>query len=494
MGILTKVSQNKTSINSTRGFNFGQPEAEAEQAYINDFFQDFLGVLDGVANGKFIITGRKGAGKSAIAKYIDNDQDSTKCVLVDPTEVRFQRILQALPDIDCSLYFEWIILVRLVKMLLDTELAPSARYMSDLKKFYNRNTGAINIASYKVSEISSHQEVLFEVLKNSFPSIVTRFYRDKKEVKGAFYEFVPVLREILQTVLKYQVFEDLEFFICFDDLDVGFKLQRDSATLMELIRVAKRYNTQLFHQTKCRVLLFMRDDIQKHLEAKEADLTKIFGSYEFNISWFNPNDARISENKTNIKKFINRRIQYNFRKNGIAYNENDPWYTLFEECSRETSNKGSFKYILDHTFYRPRDLINVIKDLGIKDYSYPISFNTIQTLLNQYSEYCVGEIKNELSMLYSEDDINNIFKLLKTIAVHVQKPTFTKLMELFNENNVDEKWFASLLAYDIIIPIDNETNEIYCNYREKRITKDVEEYCFTLQKSIYVYFNRYKIR
>lgn len=55
--------------------NLGIMEAEAESSVSSsvkliDVFQDDLGVLEDLSSQKFIVIGRKGAGKSALASYI----------------------------------------------------------------------------------------------------------------------------------------------------------------------------------------------------------------------------------------------------------------------------------------------------------------------------------------------------------------------------------------------------------------------------------------
>ena len=75
MGFLSNIQpQFKPSKNSTKGFYIGTPEAEGENFRIGqnlkDFYEDYNDITDNIKNGKFIISGRKGTGKSAYVRYI----------------------------------------------------------------------------------------------------------------------------------------------------------------------------------------------------------------------------------------------------------------------------------------------------------------------------------------------------------------------------------------------------------------------------------------
>lgn len=61
-------------VHTTYGMYLGIPEAEAEANNLNinlsDVFEDYLDILNQISDGKFIILGRKGSGKSAIGEHI----------------------------------------------------------------------------------------------------------------------------------------------------------------------------------------------------------------------------------------------------------------------------------------------------------------------------------------------------------------------------------------------------------------------------------------
>ena len=50
---------------TTNGMDLGRPEAEAEKCFMLDYFEDYFAITENIQRGRFIISGRKGSGKSA---------------------------------------------------------------------------------------------------------------------------------------------------------------------------------------------------------------------------------------------------------------------------------------------------------------------------------------------------------------------------------------------------------------------------------------------
>lgn len=103
MGIFDKfIPKEQVSVNTTKNFFIGATEAEAEstqtsQMRLNDVFSDFLNVLPELQYEKFIITGRKGSGKTAIAEYINSLAEKEYnyfCDFIKKNDVNIEQIVQ----------------------------------------------------------------------------------------------------------------------------------------------------------------------------------------------------------------------------------------------------------------------------------------------------------------------------------------------------------------------------------------------------------------
>lgn len=499
MGIL---KNQQTKEGSTLGFMIGKPDAELEnidKLSIVNIFEDYFNVLPAINDdGYFIIAGRKGSGKSAIARYLKgtaNQENDRFVFIIKPDDVKLERLIQAVPEADHSAIFEWLILTRLVKLIIDANYASYPKPIQALRKFYERNTRLINPGDYDIEEIIKNQEIIFEVLRPAFANIVGKKYKSTKLVKGIFYQFVPVLREIIQTVLKYDVFSKSLFYICFDDIDVKFKIQRDRGILADLIRTACRYNSEYFNTQQVKILLFVRDDLTRHLAGVDSDMTKILDSSQIALKWYQHYDYIIDEKNINLRKLINKRLERNFMRLKKRYNTTDPWRTFVEHIE-DYGGKSAFSYILDFTYHTPRDIINIFAQIGQKDYKYPLDKRIIDTCINQYTEKKINEISDELAVHFDTDYIKLITgRLFRNIASEIKQKksiSYNRIMEIFQETGVDREDFELLVEYDYIIPIDIDNN-IYCNYREQPAVDVLETYNFMLHKSIYTYYNKLRV-
>lgn len=491
-------------IGSTKGFIIGKPDAELEtvdKLSIVNVFEDYCNVFPAIENdGYFIIAGRKGSGKSAIARYLKGsaNQNNEKFVSIIKTDdVKLERLIQAVPEADHSAIFEWLILTRLVKLIIDTEYTSYPKPIQALKKFYERNTRLINPGDYSTEEIIEHQEILCEVLYNAFCKIFGKKYKNIKFTKGVFYQFVPILREVVQTVLNYEVFKNSKFYICFDDLDVKFKLSRDKEILTDLIRTACKYNSEYLNSHQTKVLLFVRDDLTRHLSGVDSDITKILDSSQIALNWYQHDDYQMDEKSINLRQLINRRLVQNFDYYNVKkYDLTDPWRTFVEHIE-DYGNKSAFSYVLDFTYHTPRDLINIFAQIGQKEYRFPLDKRIIDTCINQYTERKLNEIADELAIHFDPEYIKLITgRLFRNIASEVKQKkniSYLRLMEIFDDIGIRKEDFELLVEYDYIIPMD-ENNNIYCNYREQPAVNAIESYNYILHKSIYTYYNKLRVQ
>lgn len=505
MGVFSKIKGDSGTSSTTKGFYFGHTEAEGENKVgiqnLNNYFEDYLNVLPNIVNEKFIFIGRKGSGKSAIAKFLKDTcdkEDDSFADIIKFNDIELERIIQIIPNEDKKdielLVFEWLILVRIARLLVKCDYGT---YTSELKKindFINRNAGFAEIDKYHINEIVDKKklELSFDVLKHSFGSTIGKYF-DAKRTKAPFYQFVNPLKEIIQKVLKFQCFEDLEFLILFDDLDIKFKSDSDESKekLLSLLRATKNLNTTIFSGTKARVLIFLRDDIKNVLETKDSDSSKIFSSYDISLNWYNHQNFKIDENQVKLKQFANKRIGLNFKSNKIQYNLLDPWSTLFLEDSYAFYGKSSFKYFIDFTFYRPRDIVLFLSEIGNDDYEYPLSSKCFKVLIQKFIQSNVKELKSEFCIHFNELEITNLFSALKQLCNSGNTIKKDQALKVFSEklkNQESQRVLELMLDYSILILKDNE-DRLYFNYRNNNIeTVDFDKMNMTLHKSIYKYF------
>lgn len=488
---------------TTKDYFLGNPEAEGEGLHNDfsfaDFFEDFMGITKQISNGKFLILGRKGVGKSAYAKYIVDTAATTvesyACLLKN-SDINFEGIVQRLPDEvedKNTVLFEWIILTRMVELIISSHRAQFSENLGRLREFYEKNTGLIQVDQLAMVDFSSEKERGLNIdsirglLSGKFGSKSTANY-----VKPPFYHFITPLRNIVCETLQYEDLSDLDFIVMFDDLDVKFnlKIEANHVKLMDLLRVARDYNTKYFHSTNAKVLVFLRDDIARQLKGVSSDKTKILGSYTYKIDWYNHQEAAIDQKSILLRKFINKRIAANFQKFGHKHDSVDPWSDFVDDRDPMYGKKGGFKFLLDCTFYRPRDLLNLFKTVGEHEYKLPLSEKVIKALLKSYGKDNFEEVSDELSVIFDRQQLGQVESLLNEVAK--KDMSYSKLCERTRAHKLQKNDIVTLIEYSLLVPIDDNGHH-YFSYREDVRLDNIEKYSFTTPHCITLYFNPDKV-
>lgn len=411
----------------TSNFHIGSPEAEAENTLnsiiqLDDVFEDYLGVINKLQSEKFIISGRKGCGKSAIAERIysiSRDNSLYFCDFIKKGDIDIEKITQIsnIKDlfITQELIIEWILLIKFVNQLVSNEAISSQKEIQDLKIFLRKNSGFVDIKSHQIEEILQSQG--WEINVDYFKRFLSAKFGNRFDIKSGkapFYKLLPHLKATIKELLLTTLNKDNFYILIFDDLDIGFnsKDENNIKTLLNILRIVKEYNISFFGKEglNAKIILLLRDDISRVLINKDADTAKLFSSYEIPLIWYNHINVYKNEEEILIKKFINKRIEHNFEKNEFEYDKDKPWESLIQ--SDASYNHSSFKYIVDHTLIRPRDLILFFKPLPEMKFQIPLSKSDVNTLLGKYSIEFVKELKNELAAHYSPTQIDSIFNAL----------------------------------------------------------------------------------
>lgn len=498
MGILDKPLQ----LKNTKNFYFGAPEAEGENIVgykLIDYFEDYLDILNNLEKGKFIFTGRKGVGKSAIAKFIKDKSDLSNnsfATILRISDFNIQKNIHLSGEQNQVevLLFEWLILVNIVKLIVNNDCGSYTQEYSKLKKFLDNNTGFVDIDKFQIDEgfNKTGGEISFGVLTHAFGGIFKKYF-DVKVSRAPFYKLIQPLKEILKIILDYPINKELEFWLLFDDLDINYDLKspKDNQKIIELLRLAKHYNNEVFNNNKAKILVFIRDDIRNNLVTKYPDSAKIFASYEIFINWYNHFSSSIDENNNPLKRLANKRIEINFKNHNIQVNS-DAWSALINNEAHDY--KTSFKYVLDYTFYRPRDIITFLSVISKENYTFPITSNNLKKIIDQYIKLNVTEIKSELSLYFNEDEKDLIFKDVFPYIINYQGVMRQKLIDKIISLDFGihaDKVIDVLLDYSLLI-YQYGNGDLLFNYRENNELDrvDIDQLKITLPKCIYHYYRK----
>jgi len=412
----------------------GSPEAEAEATSLSrlplvEVYEDFHNLLAGLSGEKFIIIGRKGSGKSAFGEYVyarSISEANLHCEFIRKSDSNLERAIQlgqeAGLQVDGESFFRWVVYTSMLRMFVDNPAISEAKEYGLLRAFLDKNSGYIKVNELEIKGLVSKHG--FDVTIEPFRRFMrTKFGRDVefKAERAPYFKLLPHLEDLLVKLLmsKENALNQNSFVLFFDDLDIGFDSSKSESvqTLVALLRACRYVNNDLFgkHGIQAKAIILLRDDIESFLAGREADTAKLFASYSSHINWYQDEYATQPrfEDELNLKKFINRRIKYALKKAGIACGD-DPWRSLIADAPNY--EKSSFKYIVNQTLFRPRDMLLFFLPLERGQFEYPLTFNAVRSLVDSYSEELAKEIKGELSSFYSSTDIETIFKALGTLA------------------------------------------------------------------------------
>ncbi len=423
-------------IKRTKGaLCLGIPEAEAEslpssQVYLKDVYENHHDLFNELTHEKFIIVGRKGAGKTAFAEYVQAlsmDDGNLFCSFLKQDHINLETLVQTQANADSATeinkgqLFKWLILTNFLKLFFESEAAKQASEFELLQKFLRKNTGYIEIDKGEIVELVKKDGfyVSIEHFKRFFKG---KFKRDLeiKESKAPYFRLLPHLEKVIVDVLvsELNLVNENSYVLFFDDLDIGFNASDDKAVdnLLELLRICKYLNNSVFAKggTSAKVIILLRDDVERLISSRGADIAKLFSSYATHLNWYQEEYLKDDkESELGLKKLIVRRAKNAFQKSNIKMSKTDPWDSLISD---DFSPKSSFKYIIDHTFLRPRDLILFFKPLEKGQYQLPLDKYDTNSLLGLYSLELIKELRNELSSFYGYYQIEAIFDALKEIS------------------------------------------------------------------------------
>ena len=283
----------------------GATEAEAEslptsKVSLQNVYEDHHDLFNELTNEKFILVGRKGSGKSAFAEYtnaIAKSDANLFCNFIRQDNVSLETLVQlgaqAGTEQTKEHLFKWLIYTNVLKLFFSNEAAVMAPKYGLIKEFLKKNSGYIDIDKGEVVElVKKHKfDISIEQFKRFFRG---RYNKDIeiKESRAPYYKLLPHLETVVVDILtsKQNIENENSYVVFFDDLDIGFKSSSQNSVdiLVSLLRTAKHVNNNVFAKkgASAKVIILIRDDIERLLSPLEADIAKLFSSYAVSLNWY----------------------------------------------------------------------------------------------------------------------------------------------------------------------------------------------------------------
>lgn len=394
-------------------YEFGFADATKELTRVPKIFEnafyDPRNIVDKLLNSyQFILIGRKGVGKSAF---------SSKLQSLSKKDDMLYTIPMNLND------FEF---VTFAKTSIDSDVAGTQKYKTSWDFLLLWSIYKIIFNDLCITEVDAINDVIFLLdkmgfsLDSGFKADVTKlskiklgmsivmfdaeFEREFNVRPQNFLERISVITEKMLNVLCDVELNGRQISLIIDGFDDILRYKKNKMEIIaSLIRSADYINDKLLqNDKKIKILLLIREDLISMVT--DPDLNKIIHDGAITISWANRLD--------DLKELVNLR----FGLNGINQeNARNCWKKIFPS---KLKNKDSWNYVLDHTLYKPRDILQFLKYC---QRLYPdneqLTLSETQTVLKNYSnQYFIEEMKNELTGFVPEEIIISLPSIFRKLG------------------------------------------------------------------------------
>lgn len=406
--------------------NWGDDSAEKDPHLLNYFIQSqaFMRLREKQKN---FVVGRKGSGKSAVRKKLEQIFSADEATHVVNLSPKFNSIRNILNDKDISngfgeeIFFQhtWIRQILLDCLCLVGHRA-KGKYAKDSAEFARSVSVQLNRTSKDLVENIS--DVLSRVKAKvgdlgEFGLTLERELRDIAEVDALEHHFKTVAND------------GAKFVVLIDDLDLGWNNSDTANNLLLGLLAAVNYISAL--TTNVFICVFLREDVYSILIGKTQHSDKY------------RNVERIRWEKNDLISILNARLNFNREKNGLA-KLNSPFNSVFPHTVG-TSNTDNWLY--ERTLGRPRELIQLTRYYTESVDSDTPSDEALKDSEQGYSEWKLDDLCAEYSNQYP--GLVNILSYWKTnffrFKYHLKRIEIDEmLLKVLSDVELNSPWFNDL--------------------------------------------------
>lgn len=474
----------------------------------NDIYKELL-----EKKSKFIISGKKGTGKTILAKYFEHEQNEigNPTKLLTDRDVILRQFIETgkidFEDSERELFIEFAILSELGKIILNNtkkiylSSTPFAWYKIHRSMKYidlvikkrtpkeNYYTNSFTAKFKQADKLGTINDLNNISTKSSFSAETTKEKETNHTyIKNPYYNILSELKENITFLLKYitvnLIFDDLDEY---DDIITGNQKYIDFFN--DFIKVTNRINSDIYHNNKkcSRVIIIIRSDMLQPLNNSSKNLNKIIADGQIKLNWI----KKVPKGKIHpLMELVVTKIR----------NSN----VLLKNLSNEEIIKRFFcdtvrgipliNYMLNSSFGRPRDIINMLNVI-ITQYQKSTKFSAkyFTKTRKDYSELFMNELRNELASHYESEQIDECFWIIKKINKNEfwlsdLEQVISNSLEELNYYKTSKDFYNFAYEYGIIGNVwltsktdsNNSNNKCYSwKYREdgRDIPDETQKFC-----------------
>lgn len=422
----------------------------------NVFFEypnlDLHKIVDGSI---YYICGDKGTGKTMLLKYIETRMQKNE----EPTFTEFVRFKKdvdedqrnqikraSLPSqpfeevvekniptdiaINCVLAWQVYLIKLIVFRLLHTEYGVFERDDENWKQLNILLNSIYNDAD----ETNITKRILPKVKKGNIELNVGKYGKIDFELEWTDSEkktatFNSIGKKILDLYTKLIPTEN-KIYILIDELELSLKrtksYERDITLIRDLI-FAIQYTSEISKENGFPVYLIaaVRNEVYKNVQAKGMEINKTIHDFGVQISW-QQHAGDISNHP--LLQMLEKRIRYSEIKAGLVPTEN-VWQDYFVQFIGN-NRIDVRKYILDQTWFKPRDIIRMFTAIqSVRGEKTIADQETFDTIRKDYSSESWTEFEESLTAKYSNVEVDGMRQALTGISIPFELKDFIAQMD-----------------------------------------------------------------
>ncbi len=392
----TTVARPSTSLEK---INLGDVAAENEIVALKSYFvrtAQYHEAKRGVAR---LVTGRKGAGKTAMFYAVRHSIPESHAHLVldlKPEGYQFSKLRElVLDELKLGLqehtmvaFWEYLVLCEIAQKIVDRDFS-WAQYDPTRRERY-RAVKAANARHSRTESGDFSERLLWQI-----DSLVDRFAaRGEDDVESHAFTNELYRSEIreLEAVLAPYLKEKQSVWLLVDNLDKGWPTRGAAPADILIIRALLDSTRKLQRQFSQRgldlnVLVFLRNDIYDLLVRSTSDRGK---DTQISLDWSDPEVFR---------EVVRQRL---VSATGEPASFNDAWRRVFDP---NVGLRDSFSYVLERTLMRPRDLLSFLHralETSINRGHDRVSEEDLKAAERAYSEDMLLATTFELKDIYTD--------------------------------------------------------------------------------------------
>lgn len=444
--------------------------------------------LNKALNGSiYYICGDKGTGKTMLLKYIESvlydnkeetftdfirfkkdideeqrNQIKRVSLATDHSEEIIDRELPSDTSINCVLAWQVYLIKVIVNRLKKTEYG-----IFDINDDNWIKLSNIIAAIYdETKESSSIKKILPKIKKGNIEINIAKYGKlhldlEWDDAQQTTASFTTVAKKIIDLYSSLNPTQGSKLYILIDELELSLKhkkqYQRDILLIRDLI-FSIQYLSEI-SKTHCYEIYFIaaiRNEVYREAASKGFEINKPIHDFGIQIEW-NQKGGNIKEHP--LLKMLHKRIEYSERTRGLS--SEDIWKEYFITAVGK-KNISIFNYILDQTWYRPRDIIRLFTIVqakyGDKDF---IDQEILDGIRQRYSIEAWEEFEEILTATYSDKEAVGIRHALTGLSIPFstqdfnfqiaeKAETFSEVEELQIKNRKPQRILRDLYDMGVI--------------------------------------------